>query len=522
VKVDIPPRRVIPRWRDSSAHLAEPEGLPVGAHDVGATSAPVHWADTAREKLEEWKSDPSPGVTADALSLGVFPDAQAILVPIARAVRESGADIPAAQQSLIRKILGEPEPKHKDLGDSKVAVRLLRQRLRLSLENPIALVDFARHQITLGHARAAERAIRMACAIAPKDRFVLRSASRFFVHQGDAEAALRLLKGSEQVATDPWLLACDMTVASVAGRAPQNVRRARELLRSESLPPEHLTELASAVATLDLDAGRTKEARRLFHQALHRPNDNTVSQVQWAAMETGLPFDAREEWLHGKKFHELRCLRASEIGDFEGVLEHAHPWHVDEPFSSRPMVMSSHVNGLLARFQAAEADARAGLTSNPEDVSLLNNLVYAYAAQDKLEEATITLRRVLQVEKQLPSAHTLANVGCLLIRTGDFERGVAAYRAAMDKMHSREFSARALAFLARELFVQQHPLWVTIKAECEALLAEHESAVARAALRTIDPAVEIPVTRRDKPQKVGRWVYDKAKNLLIISRERLF
>src|SRR5690242_21067869 len=48
------------------------------------------------------------------------------------------------------------------------------------------------------------------------------------------------------------------------------------------------SELASALATEELEAARARHARRLFEQALTAPTENTVAQATWAATVGGL------------------------------------------------------------------------------------------------------------------------------------------------------------------------------------------------------------------------------------------
>lgn len=520
MKPHLPPRRVVPRWRDSAAQLSEPESLPVNRTADSAHFAPDFWMKLAQEKLEEWKKEPSIGIAADALGLAVFPETRSVLSPIALAVRESGQSVSGPIARLVGRVLGEPEQVDLVPDDSKLAIGFLRRRLRTSYENPIVLVDFARHQLALGNDEAAERAIRGAISLAPDSRFVLRSATRFYVHRGQPDKALGLIRRSSRSASDPWLVSCDIVVSSVAGQAPQNMRVARQLLSAGSIPLEHLTELASAVGTLELEAGRAKEARRLFNQALQRPNDNTVSQVQWAASEAGLPFQAKDEWLEGQRFHELRCLHAHQLGRFDDVARFAAPWHADEPFSSRPMTLSSFVNCAMGKFADAERDAKLGLMSNSADTSLLNNLLYASASQSKYEEANELLRKIVQLEGQRLSPHTIANVGCLLIRSGNVEAGIDAYRTAIANGRSIDFEAIGLACLARELYIQQAPQWKAVMAECEQFLAKKVEAGASLILRTIDPSVEVPTRKLESAFKAGKWVYDKARNLVILSPNR--
>src|SRR4051812_36598271 len=135
-----------------------------------------------------------------------------MLVPIARSLDGRGEKLPGPLQTLVAKVLGHEVPSENVPAESQLAIRYLRRRLQTSYENPIALIDLARHHLALGSEKSAERAVRAAVSLAPTNRFVLRSASRFFVHKGEPDRALGLLRREGRVKSDPWLLACDIAV----------------------------------------------------------------------------------------------------------------------------------------------------------------------------------------------------------------------------------------------------------------------------------------------------------------------
>jgi hypothetical protein len=83
------------------------------------------------------------------------------------------------------------------------------------------------------------------------------------------------------VREDPWLLAAEVAVASVAGRRPMFVRQGRKVLESGRLPALQTAKLASAIATLEMTAGDTRSARRLFRESLVDPTDNSLAQAGW-------------------------------------------------------------------------------------------------------------------------------------------------------------------------------------------------------------------------------------------------
>ena len=51
---------------------------------------------------------------------------------------------------------------------------------------------------------------------------------------------------------------------------------------AKQYPDRQLSELASALGTLEMKAGKVRHSKRLFRSALMDPTDNTVAQVFWA------------------------------------------------------------------------------------------------------------------------------------------------------------------------------------------------------------------------------------------------
>jgi hypothetical protein len=119
--------------------------------------------------------------------------------------------------------------------------------------------------------------------LAPDNRYVLRSLTRFWVHQAEPDLALHFLSKFAATRRDPWLLAAQMAAEDVAHKGPSNWREAKRILSAEQFSDFELTELAAAFGTLELQAGSHKLARKMFRRSLTAPTENSVAQVQWAS-----------------------------------------------------------------------------------------------------------------------------------------------------------------------------------------------------------------------------------------------
>lgn len=523
----LPPRRVLPRWRKSAVAPNSPESQNgVEQREKSPIDLQVIRAEVLA-KLEEWKSEPLPGLAADLVAYSVFPEMRPLIREVAAEVLRSSSTFPPnvveiAQDSISDSAVIEVPG---EIGRAQIAK--LRGKLKAYPANPLALMDFALLQASCGNLRAAERAVISATSLAPGHRLILRSAARFHVHSGHPERALHILKRAESLQIDPWLLAAEISVNTVLERKSVHLKKARAWLASLGKPTVHFSELAGAIATELVISGSNKEARRIFNLALTHPTENAVAQAQWAASELSIPFDVREEWLTNQEFHETQCIRGILEGDFARIITSAHTWHMNEPFSSRPLVMASYAHGILGDFEKSVQTARQGLLANPGDLHLMNNLYYALASHGSLAEADEYLRRILKLEKSDPAGHTLANLGHHFLLHGNVESADQFYRSAVawfQKRHSYDSAANALASYARALFLSGDPKWKAVRVEVEKLPNQTGASAAKAILQSIpDESIAKPLLQAPLRKATGiqqNWVYDKEKNVLVVKARK--
>src|SRR5437868_434116 len=152
----------------------------------------------------------------------------------------------------------------------------------------------------------------VAVGLAPTNRFVLRSASRLYIHVGRKGKAHHILERAESTKYDPWLLSAEIAAASAAERTSKLVRSGERMIEDESIPIFQKNELGSAIATLELAHGKIKRARNLFRDALTAPTENTVAQADWALRKKYM--DALDVDLDRVRFATPRSFEASAWG----------------------------------------------------------------------------------------------------------------------------------------------------------------------------------------------------------------
>jgi tetratricopeptide (TPR) repeat protein len=453
-------RRVVPRWRDFRTTVETGE---LDGGEQQAVSTVIKDGGYFQDKLLAWRDAPSienaADLVASALVLGrhteaadaaqflLRPDSTA--TPAVKVVAELVAG-PADRAGRI--VLAELKDIDIEAGVVRLRIRALRSQLQDAPRNALLWVDLARAYSMLGQRDHAVRAMERALGLVRNNRFILRSAARLFVHLDESHRAHKLLVESQSTRFDPWLLAAEIAVAAVAERKPIFIKQGRDLLQSGRFSSLQTAELASAIATLEMIAGDTRKARRLFRESLIDPNDNSLAQAEWAATKID-GIDVAPELLSRPRSFEARACDDHRGGRWAAAIRETENWFLDEPFSSRPAAFGSYLSGVAEQnYRLSEEFARRGLRANPDDSLLLNNLTVALANQGQLEEARETFRQITDPANELRPT-LLATEGLLKFRSGDINAGRQLYFEAVElakRKGDRRLLALALAHLARE------------------------------------------------------------------------
>ena len=436
-------RTVIPRWRTFGATLS------LGELDSGTSHSRTDedLEHLLHSRLLQWQTHRTVGHAADLVGAALSVRRPDFAADAAKFLRQQDQSVSPWVLEIARRALG-----HWDSGDTAGDVRPenaqtelrrqaggYRQWLRIEPRDPISWVDLARVYATLGVRHQAARCMAVAVQLAHENRFVLRAAARLWIHLDDPERAHDVLAGVDGSRSDPWLLAAEIATCAAARRPQRLIRVARSMLGDRSRKGKQVSELAAAVATLELESGSARKSRRLFQQSLESPTENSIAQAAWASRrDPSIGFENRH--LDHANAFEARSLRYLEAGKWEEVVRECQSWRIDQPFSSRPSVRGSYVSAVVLRdYETSERFAEWGLTVSPSNFILLNNLAFACLCAHKVDKARDVLRRV-DSEQLGREARTvfLATSGLLAFRTGDVERGRLLYAEALTRAQKVE------------------------------------------------------------------------------------
>ncbi|WP_297337352.1 hypothetical protein [Algoriphagus sp.] len=448
---EIKERRVIPNWRDFKRTLQ------LGELSQSNKSAEPIILNIDRS-IEDWKQGKNIGTAADLINSAFVSGIQSSEVK--QAIEFIKSDQQKASSSLLDLIklieLDSPTPpviSNNSLLEIDVdtvnefqsfinnksfhkVINKTKNRTKNELRNPIIWVELARLYTMRGHEHKAENAILTALHIAPNNRFVLRSATRFFIHKEKFDKALFYLRKAEGLKDDPWLISAHIATSSIMGRFSPLIKEGKRLLDSNNFSDYELTELSSSLGTLEFKDGSFKKAKGFFEKSMKMPNDNSLAQLEWVSK------DEQRFQINPFQFDkvinpfEARALELYERGNWKDAFYNSIKWFLDMPFSKRPALLGSYIAGsLLNDKKAAIILCQVGLQANPYDPTLLNNLVYNLATSDNQQMLDAYVPQMMEIDiNGLPNESKVtfqATLGLVSLKRGDTELGMKMYKVAI-------------------------------------------------------------------------------------------
>ena len=323
-------------------------------------------------------------------------------------------------------------------------------KLRRNPRNVLAWLDMARAYSILGVDEKSISCIERALYLAPNHRYILRAATRLFVHLNEKERAYYLIVNNPRTSVDPWLIATELSLAKLIDVSPKYLRKGRELVESNKFEPKNLTELKSAIGTFFFYENELRLARKNIRQSLKSPTDNSVAQAQWINNHhievpvTYSNFDVPFSY-------EARTWRNLSESQWETARSECLNWLNDEPFSSQPAEVGSYIGvSLVDDFKFAESCAKAGISAHSNNPTLLNNLTVALAYQDEVEKAKEYFNKINIDKVQSYKYVYTATRGLLHFRERDYKKGRLAYDKAESMAPDKSSKQRVALFRARE------------------------------------------------------------------------
>lgn len=444
-------RRLLPRWRGAPQAAACGE---LKSTKSGLGAAPIVAPDFEALK-EQWRADRSVETAAELVGSALVLGRAVEVEDAARILVEPEADVVPLVRQMGERVLGAPPPNAPqtpfDLGVEFVHQRLAARKaqLRAYPRNAIAWMELARGYTVLGQLRNARSAVEIALKLGAENRYVLRCAARFFVHAGEPDTALQVLRRARSLREDPWLIAAELSVALVAGTDPSTYKRAKAIAEADDLLPWHTGELNGALGTLAIHDRRAGKVGRLFSRSLRSPTENAVAQAQWASNSHSAVI-VPDELLLDRHTFEASALRARVQRKWDRVIESCYGWGAMEPTSIRPFILGAFSAGVaLGDGEVMLTFTNRALLGASGDPMVLNNhavaLAYVGRCDDAEDHLTSIPSHAITDEQRV---FVQATHGLVAYRRGDRETGVKHYLAAGELPGAKHAAVKAQLFWA--------------------------------------------------------------------------
>lgn len=450
-------RRLVPRWR--SFHKASLKGE-LSTFKNGYEPDFIKNDSFLQKHLENWnekkRAETAAEIVFHCITIGkpeLAYDQSIFLKSIPSLTSELGL--------LVAEIITKKTTSHVlDIGISQLKdlkeqlyneVHKLRKLLHQWPNSSIHWIEIARLYSALGEKEKAYKAIKIALQLDSNNRFVIRSAIRFFVHISDFDELAKVFLNYRPLYHDQWVLSAYISLHDFLKTRNLKIKSIRQLISSHG--NKYTTELTGSLASLELESGAMKAAKKLFKSSIQFPNDNSLAQVAWAEKHIGrfanisqisVPFD-----------YEAKTRQLFNNDNIEPSLQSCIQWMIDEPYSITPAIAGSHIASSFAdNLDCARQFCEIGLNANPFDNTLLNNNAFCQAKMGNIEEAIESLKKISYVRKNSSlDISVRATTGLVMMRSDLIEQGRVAYIEAIKlatKLDMTENKAIAALFLAEE------------------------------------------------------------------------
>lgn len=309
-----------------------------------------------------------------------------------------------------------------------------RQVIRANPRDPLAWVELSFLQTKKGHLEAAMRSMSVALQLSRNNRHVVRSAARLFLHQGDADKALNVVRQSEAVKIDPWIMASEIALSQVTQRQSRHIKEGKRLVEGETFSARQITELAGSIGTEEIVSGNRKNAKKLFRLSMMDPTGSSAAQGEWATPSIGAELISETRLSTTFENAEALAFHAYRTKRFGAIATHCWNWAENDPFSIRPFEFGAASVGFIEQFDEVIAFAQRGLSIKPDSANLLNGLAFAKASLGLVDDASAALSKVPLHQDPVQAVIYIANQGLIEFRTSQCEKGIERYKEAIESL----------------------------------------------------------------------------------------
>jgi tetratricopeptide (TPR) repeat protein len=421
---DYEKKLVIPRWLNYAKAVKTRElSCPTASRFILSEFTKKHLA----ADYLEFKDSPTPHKAADLMGAAFVIGNESIAKEVAQYVKRS-AVLQKPVLELANHILGET-PKAELAFDVHARIAQSKKFLAEYPNNALVWIDRARCYTIVGQAEKAEYCVRIALKLAPSDRFIVRSAVRFFLHSDKLDQAWDCVKHASAIRFDPWIKATEISTAEVVKKS---VKKLKGLVPLGTTPANiyHFSELIESYGMLELINGNDNRAKKYFKLAWSNPSHNVVTHSEWIVREH---FPAMAEKAEGNFGESIEATAWQNYYRFkiDDALSAANEWALEEPYAKNAFGLGSILACQKHNYDQGVKIAKEGLKATPNDFGLQNNLCFGLLKMNMAAEAEIELLKIIAPTDPVSHVIYSATKGLLEFKKGNIARGRSLYLEAI-------------------------------------------------------------------------------------------
>jgi tetratricopeptide (TPR) repeat protein len=491
-------RILVPNWRS----FARTVNLGELQNTFGNARSVIDYEGALIDKLDKFYSDKNLASAAEVINTAVIWNdfTHNSLSEVVSFIVSHKGEVPKALMEMVHTVVyGKVSATQKELDHESISdffafhnrhnlnkiIRSLRLKLNNQPRNPILWIELARNYSLIGLFGKAEKCIEIAMHLGINNRYVIRSACRFFAHIGDFSKARFFLRKSSIVKTDPWVMASAISLGLKQVGKLNIPKRGKLIIENQSVDPYQFSELSSSIATLELRNGSNRRGRQLFKKALIKPNDNSLAQAEWATSVDSNIMVTHDDFLRVENAYEAYAMDQLDEKNYQNSLAAIEKWFLDMPYSIKPIVFGSYITcGLLGDYKRTIKICEAGLIANPNSPEIINNIAYSLCRIGKPDQAAMFLNRIdlesLKNENKDKIITLTATAGLIAYKTGYINKGRELYEKSIEYAKNagkttyvaKALGNQILAELELELPHDQTDRYSKFKAMCKSISSD--------------------------------------------------
>jgi tetratricopeptide (TPR) repeat protein len=402
-------------------------------------------SDAMKEWMEDHRLATAVDLVAEALIIRDFESSEAIAA--AKFILDEAPSSSWLINELSSHFLETPGAKWSepsdvaDIYDIRRDIARLKRSVRNYAINPIAWCNLSLDYAAVGQDEKARMAMNVATNLGGNNRFILRSASRCFMHLGEPDRGVAILNRSGLCGIDPWLTSAEIAISESSGLRSRCIGKAKDLISNDNLTPFSRSELAVGLGTLEIKNGSVGQGKKIMRRALIEPTENALAQAEWVGSFFKVDFDDMVKLSSEvTASYEANALYSYFRKEFKDSLKAAQKWGRFQFLSSRPIIHSTFIAScVLGDDLGAIKIFEEALPAQKDEALAMNNYAFALGRIGRTREAADTLQQCISKASPEVRLAICATTGLICFREGNIEGGRRLYKEAVGGLEQLKY-----------------------------------------------------------------------------------